>query len=148
MYMIVWKDVFRSTRAIFLGGLAASLAGSLAWGQFGGGGAQRSTPAAQLPESGRLAPGTVTTQQQAGPTPGTNVVRSSIQIDGDFAGSVQSDKIPAGTVTLTLADAVKLGLEANLGVLTAGDTARASRAQRLLALSNLLPYISIDATET
>jgi outer membrane protein TolC len=148
MYMIVWKDVFRSTRAIFLGGLAASLAGSLAWGQFGGGGAQRSTPALQLPESGRLAPGSVSTQQQASPTPGTNVVRSSIQIGGDFEGSVQSTKIPAGTVTLTLADAVKLGLEANLGVLTAGDTARASRAQRLLALSNLLPYISIDATET
>jgi outer membrane protein TolC len=102
----------------------------------------------QLPESGRLAPGSVTTQQQAGPTPGTNVVRSSIQIGGDFQGSVQADKIPAGPVTLTLADAVKLGLAANLGVLTADDTARAARAQRLSALSNLLPYVSIDASET
>jgi outer membrane protein TolC len=101
-----------------------------------------------LPESGRLAPGTVTTQQQAGPTPGTNVVRSSIQIGGDFQGSVQSEKIPAGPVTLTLADAVKLGLAANLGVLTADDTARASRAQRLSALSNLLPTVSVDASET
>jgi outer membrane protein TolC len=142
------KDVFRSTRAIFFGCLAASLAASVASAQFGGGGAQRSTPAVQLPESGRLAPGSVTTQQQAGATPGTNVVRSSIQIGGDFEGSVQSDKIPAGPVTLTLADAVRLGLAANLGVLTAGDTARASRAQRLYALSNLLPYVSIDATET
>ena len=87
----------------------------MAWGQFGGGGAQRSTPALQLPESGRLAPGSVTTQQQAAPTPGTNVVRSSIQIGGDFEGSVQADKIPAGPVTVTLADAVKLGLAANLG---------------------------------
>jgi outer membrane protein TolC len=124
------------------------LAPSQAWAQFGGGGAERSSPAAQLPESGRLAPGSVTTQQQAGPTPGTNVVRSSIQIGGDFQGSVQSDKIPAGPVTLTLADAVKLGLTANLGVLTAGDSARASRARRLNALSNLLPSISIDASET
>jgi outer membrane protein TolC len=124
------------------------LAAPLSWAQFGGGGAQRSSPAAQLPESGRIAPGTVITQQQAGPTAGTNVVRSSIQIGGDFQGSVQSDKIPAGPVTLTLADAVKLGLDANLGVLTAGDSARASRAQRLSALSNLLPYVSIDATET
>jgi outer membrane protein TolC len=140
--------VFRSTRAIFLACLAASLAPSLARAQFGGTGAQRSTPAAQLPESGRLAPGSVTTQQQAGPTPGTNVVRSSIQIGGDFQGSVLSDKIPAGPVTLTLADAVKLGLAANLGVLTAGDSARAARAQRLSALSNLLPYVSIDASET
>ena len=61
---------------------------------------------------------------------------------------MQSDKIPAGPVTLTLADAVKLGLAANLGVLTADDTARASRAQRLRALSDLLPYVSIDASET
>jgi len=90
------------------------LAPSLAWAQFGGTGAQRSTPAAELPESGRLAPGSVTTQQQAGPTPGTNVVRSSIQIGGDFEGSVPSDKIPAGPVILTLADAVKLAHE--LGV--------------------------------
>ena len=85
MYMIdseydKLKDVFRSTRAIFFGCLAASLAGSVAWGQFGGGGAQRSTPATQLPDSGRQTPGSVTTQQQAGATPGTNVVRSSIQI--------------------------------------------------------------------
>jgi outer membrane protein TolC len=136
--------VFRFNRAIFLAWLAASLA----WAQFGGSGAQRSTPAAQLPESGRLAPGSVTTQQQAGPTPGTNVVRSSIQIGGDFQGSVQSDKIPAGPVMLTLAEAVNLGLAANLGVLTAGDAARATRAQRLSALSNLLPSISVDATET
>jgi outer membrane protein TolC len=136
--------VLRSTLAI----LTITLAPSLAWAQFGGGGAQRSTPAAQLPESGRLAPGSVTTQQQAGPTPGTNVVRSSLQIGGDFQGSVPSDKIPDGPVTLTLADAVKLGLAANLGVLTAGDTARAARAQRLSALSNLLPYVSIDASET
>jgi outer membrane protein TolC len=124
------------------------LAPSLAWAQFGGGGAQRSTPAAQLPESGRLAPGSVGTQQQAAPIPGTNVVRSSVQIGGDFQGSVPSDKIPDGPVTLTLADAVKLGLTANLGVLTAGDSARAARAQRLSALSNLLPYVSINATET
>ena len=136
--------MLRSTLAI----LTITLAPSLAWAQFGGGGAQRSTPAAQLPESGRLAPGSVTTQQQAGPTPGTNVVRSSLQIGGDFQGSVPSDKIPDGPVTLTLADAVKLGLAANLGVLTAGDTARAARAQRLSALSNLLPYVSIDASET
>jgi len=118
------------------------------WAQFGGAGAQRSTPAAQLPSSGRLAPGSVSTQQQAEPSPGGNVVNSSIQIGGDFQGSVQSGKIPPGSVTLTLANAVKLGLVANLGVLTADDTTRANRAERLRALSNLLPALSIDASET
>jgi outer membrane protein TolC len=136
--------VSRHICAIFVGCLAASLASA----QFGGGGAQRSTPATQLPESGRLAPGSVSTEQQAAPSPGANVVNSSIQIGGDFEGSVQSDKGPSGPFTLTLADAVKLGLTANLGALTADDTARASRAQRLSALSNLLPYVSIDASET
>jgi outer membrane protein TolC len=135
--------VFRFTRAIFVGCLAVSLASA----QFGGTGAQRSTPALQLPESGRQAPGSVATQLQAAPVSG-NVVNGSIQIGGDFEGSVQNDKIPAGRFTLALADAVKLGLAANLGVLTADDSARASRAQRLSALSNLLPYLSIDASET
>ena len=76
------------------------------------------------------------------------MVNSSIQIGGDFRGSVASDQVPPGPFTLTLADAVKLGLTANLGVLTADDTARASRAQRLRALSNLLPYATINASET
>jgi outer membrane protein TolC len=140
--------VFRSTRVLLLSCVAASLAPSLARAQFGGSGAQRSTPATQLPESGRLAPGTVTTQQQAAPSPGANVVNSSIQIGGDFQGSVPADKLPPGPFNVTLADAVKLGLAANLGVLTADDTARATRAQRLSALSNLLPALSINASET
>jgi outer membrane protein TolC len=134
-------------RNIFPAVLAVSLA-PVAWGQFGGAGAQRSTPANQLPPSGRQAPGDVVTQQQAAPSPGANVVNSSIQIGGDFQGSVQNGKLPPGSVTLTLADAVKLGLAANLGVLTADDTTRAERAERIRALSNLLPAISIDATET
>ena len=142
----------RFTRAILLGSLSAWLGCpigcSLAWAQFGGGGAQRATPAEQLPASGRLAPGQVVTQQQAAPNPGANVVNSSIQIGGDFEGSVQSGNIPAGPFTLALADAVKLGLTANLGVLTADDTARASRAERLRALSNLLPTVAINASET
>jgi outer membrane protein TolC len=141
-------EVFRLNCAIRFGCLAASLAGSLAWAQFGGTGAQRSTPATRLPESGRQAPGSVSTLEQAAPNPGANTVNSSVQIGGDFEGSVQGENIPTGPVTLTLADAVKLGLRANLGVLTADDSARASRAQRLSALSNLLPYVSIDATET
>ena len=140
--------MLRPNRAIFLAWFAASLVPSLAWAQFGGAGAQRSTPAVQLPESGRLAPGSVSTQQQAAPSPGANVVDSSIQIGGDFQGSVPADKVPPGPVHITLADAVKLGLAANLGVLTADDSTRATRAQRLRALSDLLPAISVNASET
>jgi len=139
--------VSRLTHAALVACLAF-LAPCLVRAQFGGTGAQRSTPAAPLPESGRLAPGSVTTQQQASPTPGTNVVRSSIQIGGDFGGSVVDGKIPPGPFHLALADAVKLGLAANLGVLTADDTSRAARAEHLRQLSNLLPSVSINASET
>lgn len=136
--------MLRSLHPLALGCLCASLACA----QFGGTGAQRSTPATQLPGSGRRTPGSVVTEQQAAPSPGTNVVNSSIQIGGDFAGSVADDKTPAGSVAVTLADAVKLGLAANLGVLTADDTSRAARAERLRALASLLPTVSIDASET
>lgn len=140
--------MLRPIRAIFFVLLAVASAGPVAWGQFGGAGAQRSTPALQLPASGRQTPGQVVTQQQASPGPGGNVVNSTIQVGGDFQGSVQNSKTPPGTVRLTLADAVKLGLAANLGVLTSDDTTRALRAERLRALSNLLPSVSVDATET
>lgn len=134
--------------ATVVGCLAASLAVPVAFAQFGGTGAQRSTPAMQLPPSGRETPGSVVTEQQAAPGAGANVVVSSIEIGGDFSGSVQSGKTPPGPVALTLSDAVKLGLVANLGVLTADDTTRAARADRLRALSELLPSFSIDANET
>ena len=140
-------NVLRSTRAITVGCFAL-LAGSAAWAQFGGAGAQPSRPALQLPQSGRQSPGAVATEQQAAPSPGASVVSSSIQIGGDFQGSVQDAKIPPGPATLTLAEAVKMGLAANLGVLTADDAARATRAERLRVLSELLPLVSIDASET
>src|SRR5579863_5955723 len=112
----------RSIRAVLIGCLFTCLAAA----QFGGAGAQRSTPAMQLPGSGRQTPGSVVTQQEAAPIPGANVVNSSIQIGGDFLGSVQDNKTPPGRVMLTLADAVKLGLAANLGVLTSHDNARSA----------------------
>jgi outer membrane protein TolC len=140
--------VFAPPRAIILGSLALILAPTVVHAQFGGGPAQRSTPAAPLPASGRTTPGSVVTTEQAAPNPGANVVNSSIQIGGDFQGSVASDKIPPGPFHLALADAVKLGLTANLGVLTADDSSRAARAQRLRSLSQLLPTVAINASET
>ncbi len=57
-------------------------------------------------------------------------------------------KVPAGPITLTLADAVRRGLEANLGAISASDNVRAARAQRIQALSALLPNISANASDT
>ena len=140
------KDVLRSIRAIFLGCLAA---GSLAWAQFGGGGAQRSTPAAAIarirtPSRQARSPPSSRPRPARAPTWSTAPSRSA----ATSRAACSPRRFPPGPVTVTLADAVKLGLAANLGVLTADDSARASRAQRLRALSDLLPYVSINASET
>jgi outer membrane protein TolC len=82
-----------------------------------------------------------------GPSP-VSASTSAIQISGPYSGSVPAAANPSGTITLTLADAVKLGLASNLGPIAANDSARAARAQRLQALSNLLPNIAATASDT
>jgi outer membrane protein TolC len=104
--------------------------------------------AVPLPASGRLQPGTVGVSQTATPGTGVGTVDVSVSVTGDFAGSVPSQDVPNGPVALTLADAIKRGLRANLGALTADTNVRAARATRLQALSALLPNISIQASET
>ncbi len=114
-----------------------------------GAGATESSRAVQLPASGRTGqPGSVEAQQSASPGSGVATVNSSIQVTGDYGGSVPLSNVPGGPVTLTLADALKLGLQANLGSVSAGNSVRASRAERMQALSTLLPNISANASET
>ena len=111
-------------------------------------GASGSSRAASLSASGRTQPGTVAAEQSAGAGTGVNTVNSSIQVSGDFAGSVPASKMPDGPIVLTLAHAVKLGLTANLGAISAGNSVRAARAARIQELSALLPNISAQASET
>lgn len=99
----------------------------------GGGGSSR---AAQLPLSGAMSNGSV------------NATSDSVQINGSFSGSVAAQDVPAGPIQLSIADAVKRGLAANLGPISADDAARATRAQRLQALSALLPNIAASASDT
>ncbi len=112
-------------------------------------GAQTSTRAMQLPISAASnQAGAVSTQQTPVAGTGPATVNSSIQVNGDFAGSVPGKELPPGPVTLTLADAVKRGLAANLGPITASNAERASRAARIQALSSLLPAIAASASDT
>jgi len=125
-----------------------SLALPAAWAQFSAP-PPPPTPARQLPLSGRGAVGSVATPQVTLPGGGGNdTVSGSVQVSGAYQGSVPAENVPAGAITLTLADAVKYGLAANLGILTANDSTRVSRAERLHALSSLLPYVSVSATQT
>ena len=110
-----------------------------------------SSPSRVMPlsSSGRvIQPGTVAAQQSAALGSGVGTVNSSIQVGGGFAGSVPDPEIPNGSIKLSLADAVRFGLVVNLGTITADDSVRAARAERLQQLSALLPNISANASET
>ena len=108
--------------------------------------------ASQLPVSGRTAQssGIVSTQQATGQGQGASVVQPSLQVNGSFSGSMPGSELPPGQVKLSLAEAVKRGLQVNLGSITADSSSRTARAQRAQALSQLLPQISanLGATET
>ena len=134
--------------ALLIAGL--SFAPQPAWGQLtpagNPGGATRATP---LPLSGRTnQAGAATAQQSAAPGSGIDTISSSVQVSGDFAGSIPSNNVPPGTITLTLADAVKRGLETNLGAISATNSVSLAAAQRSQSLSALLPNIAANASET
>jgi outer membrane protein TolC len=98
--------------------------------------------------SGVSQSGSVATQQTPVAGSGPATVTSSIQVNGDFSGSIPGQDLPPGPVTLTLAAAVKRGLAANLGPITADNAARASRAGRIQSLSALLPNLAASASDT
>jgi len=102
----------------------------------------------ELPPSGRTsAAGSAAVQQSTSPS-GVETVSTSVQLGGNLAGSVPGASPPAGPVSLTLADAIKLGLQNNLGIIAAASSSAAARAQRIAALSELLPYVSVNASDT
>jgi outer membrane protein TolC len=93
--------------------------------------------------------GSVSAQQSANAGNGSSVNTSStsLQVQGSYAGSVADPggKVPA---TLTLETAIQMGLRFNLGTVSAGTSLRQGRAQRLSALSQLLPTLSASLSET
>jgi outer membrane protein TolC len=100
-----------------------------------------------LPASGRTQPaGSVSVEQTATPA-GTSTIGTSVQVSGNLQGSVPGTT-PPGAITLTLAEAVQRGLQANLGSISAQNANREAAAQRIQALSALLPNLSLGAGET
>ncbi len=59
-----------------------------------------------------------------------------------FFGSVPSGKPAAGTLNLTLQEAIDRGLRANLGLLLSGEETKAANGTRWQALSRLLPQVN------
>jgi outer membrane protein TolC len=108
--------------------------------------------AAQLPTSGRAAQpvGKVTAELSTLEGQGASVLQPSVRVNDTYGGSIPGRDLPAGEVKLSLAEAVQRGLQVNLGSITAVNSSITARAQRVQALSQLLPQISasVGATET
>jgi outer membrane protein TolC len=71
---------------------------------------------------------------------------------GQSTFSPTAGSVPAGTATtevrhLTLHNAISMGLRYNLGVIEGEENSHAARAQRLRALSDLLPQVSTGIAE-
>ncbi len=64
---------------------------------------------------------------------------------GDLMGGVPRGVAAAQPLRLSLAQAVARGLQSNLAILLASSQSRSARAQRLAALSQMLPHVSAQA---
>jgi len=117
--------------------------------------AQTSAPAPgarvqQIPLSGRQGANSVSTQQNAttGTGSGSNTITTSIQVQGRYEGSIPDPLATGPSVSLTLDDAIKRGLQFNLGAVSANTSLRQVRAERLAALSQMLPNINASLSMT
>jgi outer membrane protein TolC len=107
--------------------------------------------AQQLPRSAQPQGGTVTTGQVPAGSSGSNSINtlnSTVQIQGAYQGSTATGTASGQTLSLTLEDAIKRGLQYNLGTIGAGEAARQARAQRLAAVAQLLPDLLGNVRET
>ena len=78
-----------------------------------------------------------------GPAP---VLQEPLQVS--YGGSVPTGQASATPLNLSLRDAIRRGLQFNLGILTNRDIVDTVRAERQKALSTLLPNLSAGAIQT
>ena len=144
------RQDWRPRRAVrylaVMGALAIFCVSSLAQGSSSSSSSSSSAPKAQqLTPSGRTQSGSDNVQVQQSATQSTSssvdTVTSTVQVTGEYQGSIPDPNAPPGPLTLTIADAVQRGLRFNLGGISANSTVRQLRGERLASLSELLPEI-------
>lgn len=105
----------------------------------------------QLPLSGATTPGdavSVTQQTSAASAPGSsNVITSTINVRPPLAGSVPNGVAGKDVLSLTLNQALALGLRANLGAVEQNAAIQQAEGERGLARSGLLPVLNSGVTE-
>jgi outer membrane protein TolC len=106
---------------------------------------QSQSPRAQQVQLSGLPQGnnSASLQQSASPstTSSVNTVNTSVQVQGAYQGSVPGPAPGSGPIALTFAEAIQRGLQYNLGTLDSSASLKQARAQRLSALSQMLPNI-------
>ena len=90
---------------------------------------------------GRNGPSVASMQTDSAAVPTSSTPAPQIG-DQSFQGSVPQGQASINPIDLTLGEAIRRGLKANLGFLTSEQSSREIRAQRLRALSVLLPKVT------
>jgi outer membrane protein TolC len=114
-------------------------------------GAPSGSPPMLVPLSGRTAPGgaVVATQTAApGATGSVSTLNPSVQVQGAFNGSTRRGNQPPLAGPLSLQEALRRGVEYNLGTLNLARAVDQARGQRAIARSALLPSVTSDLTAT
>jgi outer membrane protein TolC len=84
----------------------------------------------------------------AGGANAVNLINSSVNIQGAYQGSVPAGTATNTAVSLTLEGALQRALKYNFGIVTATENAHAASAERIAALSELLPSVNVGAQQT
>ncbi len=94
--------------------------------------------------------GSVSSTQSVTGSGGTSVdvISSTVNVSGQFAGSVPDSSKTALDLPLTLDLAISLGLRNNLGKVTEANSVLQARGQRVVSRSNLLPNVSSSLAES
>lgn len=104
-----------------------------------------------LPLSGILIPSdSVSVTQQTSPaaTPGSsNVINSTVTILPPFTGSTPNGKVSPNLLSLTLQQALAMGLRTNLGSIEQSAQSQQAEAQRGLAEAGLFPTLNAGVAE-
>jgi outer membrane protein TolC len=150
MYLIKKFKSLQNSAAPFILLSGYGLAGAAlflavaAWAQQSGLG----TRAVQLPLfAGQQ--GGASEQQSATPAMNSsvNTLNTQVSVQGSYSSSALDPGAAGGSITLTLTEAVRRGLEFNLGKIGADAASRQAQAQRISARSSLLPNISANLSE-
>src|SRR4051794_5298488 len=115
----------------------------------GGQAGQPGLGAGVVPLSGRTAQGGTVTATQTpvpGATTSVDTINPVVQVQGGFAGSMRAKEGAGLTGPLSLPEAIRRGVEYNLGPLNLGESLAQARGQYAVARSALLPNVSADLT--